>query len=141
VYSFQGTAGHQVVGSASRPYLEVFTGFESGEIIGPDGRALRYGTSVFFGEPVTLPVSGTYKVVATGAGGTPFTFTLWDGKDAPANVTHNSRSSSYSSGIASCTSTSANGASSNVCVNSSASGSTSSSSSATPTPTTSATAP
>jgi hypothetical protein len=79
-YSFEGTAGQQVVGT-SKGTTNEFPGAMSTYIIGPDGKEVGDSWGLLDGTAVTLPATGTYKLVVV-----PYrsgSFTLWDVKDAP----------------------------------------------------------
>jgi hypothetical protein len=93
-YTFEGTAGQQVIGTND----EQTRGFGSAlgvlAVLGPDGRPLDDPWGLFDGYPVTLPKTGTYKLVVQPWATIDATFTMWDANDAPASVTQCNRSTS-----------------------------------------------
>jgi hypothetical protein len=92
-YTFEGRAGQRVVGQvdANRPYDGL-----GAVLIAPDGTVLEDGYGVLYGEPVQLPVTGTYKLVAVHYAAGEQRFTLWDVRDAPDGVIYDGGSSGAS---------------------------------------------
>jgi hypothetical protein len=83
VFTFEGHHGERLVGQVKLPGTkELFS--SSGEVIGPDGKPLEGG--LFYGEAVTLPVDGTYRISVFNYLGTDMQVTVWDEKDAPAEA-------------------------------------------------------
>ena len=85
VYSFDGTKGQQVVGEVSGTdryaYAEVFTA-AGHQVNGLEFSSAKSGGSY----AVTLPETGSYRLIVTEAVPSGSTLTLWDAKDAPKGL-------------------------------------------------------
>jgi hypothetical protein len=78
MYTFEGTAGQQVIGASPLAKAQIEIG---SELYGPDGQPL--GVNVFAGEVATLPSTGRYKLMVVSIRPGQLSFTLWNAKHAP----------------------------------------------------------
>jgi hypothetical protein len=83
VFTFEGHQGERLVGLVKSPGTKELFSY-SGEVIGPDGKALEGG--LFYGEAITLPVDGTYRISVFNYLGDDMRVTVWDEQDAPAEA-------------------------------------------------------
>jgi hypothetical protein len=108
-YTFHGTAGEEIVGvDADRTATNYGAGIGVVTILGPDGKQLDDPYGAFDGYPVTLPATGTYKIVVLPIA-PQATFTVWDKRDAPASAL-----SPYPEDCPGCSSTSGSGVSTGI---------------------------
>jgi hypothetical protein len=84
VYSFDGTKGQQVVGGSSgSPNV-----FVEGQLYTTDGTDAGFVSfnPTYGGPPVTLPSTGSYRLVLTYGASAGAQLTLWDAAHAPKNL-------------------------------------------------------
>jgi hypothetical protein len=99
VFTLEGHQGQRVIGLVKPPQNNEFFS-ESAEIVAPDGNSV----GGFYGEALTLPADGIYRIAVFNYRGVDQTVTVWNETDAPAEA----RSSPSSGGcvidvfIASC---------------------------------------
>jgi hypothetical protein len=114
VLSFTGRSGEKLLGLAASPSKSPSdvtaqkSGFSSGSVrvFHPDGSELYAAQGVLVGQPLTLPVDGTYTFVVSTwgyVGSTDVTVTIWDAADAPAAAKDNQgETCTYERNSASC---------------------------------------
>ena len=83
IFTYEGTAGEELIATATRPqapgtYVDMYS-----IMLGPDGREIEDAWGLFQGEPSQLPETGTYRVVVYSYDEDPTTVTLWDTASAP----------------------------------------------------------
>ncbi len=81
VYTLTGQQGERVIGLVKPPQDNNFFR-ESAQIVAPDGNSL----GGFYGEAVTLPADGTYRIAVFNYRGVDQTVTVWNERDAPAEA-------------------------------------------------------
>ncbi len=83
VYTFEGHQGERIVGIVKAPGTKDLYSF-SGQVLGADGAFLD--GELFYGDAVTLPADGTYRISVFNWLGVDMNVTVWDEKDAPAEA-------------------------------------------------------
>jgi hypothetical protein len=83
VFTLEGHQGERIIG-LMKPSVRDDLFAYSGDVIGPDGASLDGG--VFYGDAVTLPTDGTYRIAVFNYLGVDTRVTVWDEKDAPAEA-------------------------------------------------------
>jgi len=95
VLTFEGRQGESLLGLATaKPASPEYGTSALVRMFAPDGSELDGGGGVLFGEPLTLPADGTYKVVVLEeyyAVGADVRVTFWDAADAPPAARQQSR--------------------------------------------------
>jgi hypothetical protein len=81
VFTLTGHQGERVIGLV-KPSLNSEFVSESEEIIAPDGNSL----GGFYGEAITLPADGIYRIAVFNYRGVDQTVTVWNKTDAPAEA-------------------------------------------------------
>ena len=108
IYAFDGTKGQEVVGEIAGT-----RGYASGQIYTSDGKEVDYvdfsPSDNGYAYSVTLPATGSYRLVLSGGVPKDAKLTLWDTKDAPKGLLSGPSSSSQQcftqgGGVSSCSS-------------------------------------